>query len=150
MEKYIVKLTLDERNNLVNLTRTGKHAASKIMHARILLEVDEGEHADSADKATDKGVAARLHVNESSVKRVRKRFVFEGLESALSRKPHSRTRPRIIQGEEEAHLIAICCSPAPEGRTRWTLKLLSERLVEMEIVESVSAPTIGRVLKKMN
>lgn len=120
MEKYIIKLTLDERNNLVNLTRTGKHAASKILHARILLEVDEGQHADFAGKTTDKAIAARLHVNESSVKRIRKRFVFEGLQAALSRKPHSRTRPRTIQGDEEAHLIAICCSQAPEGRARWT------------------------------
>ena len=150
MEKYIVKLTLEERENLINLTRTGKRAASKILHARILLEADEGEHADSSDKKTDKMIGALLQVNESTVKRVRKRLVFEGLESALSRKTHSKTRPRIIQGDEEAHLIAICCSQPPEGRTRWTLNLLSDRLVELEIVESVSASTVGRVLKKTN
>ncbi len=150
MEKYIVKLTLEERNNLVTFTRKGKHAASKILHARILLEADEGEHIDLVDRKIDKQIASLLQINESTVMRVRKRFVLEGLESAISRKTHSRTRTRIIQGDEEAHLIAICCSQAPEGRARWTLNLLSDKLVEMEIVESVSASTIGRVLKKTN
>ena len=150
MEKYIVKLTLEERNNLVAFTRAGKHAASKILHAHILLEADEGEHIASPDRKKDKEIASLLQINESTVMRVRKRFVLEGLESAVSRKTHSRTRTRIIQGDEEAHLIAICCSQAPEGRVSWTLNLLSDQLVEMEIVESVSASTIGRVLKKTN
>lgn len=150
MQKYIVKLTLEERNNLISLTRTGRHAASKIMHARILLESDEGDHSDSPAPKTDKTIASCLKINESSVKRLRKRFVLEGFESALSRKPHARTRPRIIQGDEEAHLIAICCSEAPEGRTRWTLNLLSDKLVEMGVVNKVSASTVGRALKKTN
>lgn len=150
MEKYTVKLTEEERKNLLSLTKTGKHAASKILHARILLATDEGDYADSGTIKTDQEVAKLLDITEKTVKRVRKRLVEEGLEAALLRKKHARTRPRIITGEEEAHLIAICCSSPPEGRNRWTLKLLSDRLVRLEVVESVSPATVSRVLKKTN
>lgn len=150
MEKYTVKLTEEERKNLLSLTKTGKHAASKILHARILLSCDEGDYEDNEPLKTDKEVAKLLGVDETTVKRVRKRLVEEGLEAALLRKKHAQTRPRKIMGEEEAHLIAICCSSPPEGRKGWTLKLLSDRLVSMEVVESISPATVSRVLKKMN
>jgi transposase len=150
MEKYTVKLTQEERENLSSLTKTGKHAASKILHARILLACDEGEYADSQSIKTDKEVAKLFDIIELTVHRIRKRLVEEGLEAALSRKKHARTRPRKIMGEEEAHLIALCCSSPPEGRKGWTLKLLSDRLVSMEVVESISPATVSRVLKKMN
>jgi transposase len=148
MEKYTVKLTKEERENLSSLTKTGKNAASKILHARILLASDEGDYINPELIKTDKEVAQLLDVNESTVKRVRKRVVEEGLEAALLRRQHSRTRGSKILGEEEAHLIAICCSPPPLGRSKWTLKLLSDQLVRLEVVESVSPATVGRVLKK--
>jgi len=113
-----------------------------------LLEADEGPYART--KKTDKEIAEQLHVGLKTVKRRRKQFVEEGLEAALSRKPHLKRGRKKISGEEEAHLIALCCSVAPEGRSRWTLKLLSNRLVEMKIIDSVSPSTVGRALKKTN
>jgi len=148
MEKYTVKLTKEEREDLSSMTKTGKYAASKILHARVLLASDEDDHINPELIKTDKEVAQLLDINESTVKRVRKRLVEEGLEAALLRKEHSRRRHSKILGEEEAHLIALCCSPPPEGRSKWTLKLLSDQLVRLEVVESVSPSTIGRVLKK--
>ncbi len=150
MDKYIVNLTKEERENLSSLTKTGKHAASKILHARILLACDEGDYADSGFMKTDEEVANLLDISAITVKRVRKRLVEDGLEAALMRKKHTRTRPGKIMGEEEAHLIALCCSPPPPGRKSWTLNLLSDRLVSMEVVESVSPATVSRVLKKTN
>src|SRR5690606_26923863 len=111
---------------------------------------DQGEYTEKEAIKTDQEIAKGLGINESTVRRIRKRFVEEGLEEAISRKKHSRTRPRKITGEEEAHLIAICCSSPPEGRNRWTLKLLAGRLVEMSVVESISPATVGRTLKKMS
>lgn len=150
MEKYTVKLTKDEQQSLSSLVKTGKHAASKILHARILLTVDEGEFADVRVLKTDKGIAHFFNINPSTLYRLRKRFVEEGLEAALLRKKHFRTRPRKMTGEQEAHLVALCCASPPEGRSRWTLKLLSSRLVQLEIIENISPATVGRVLKKMN
>lgn len=148
MEKYIVKLTQEERSDLLSLIKKGKASAPRLTHARILLEADEGAYANN--KKTDYQIAEQLHVGLKTVKRRRKQFVEEGLEAALSRKPHLKTREKKISGEEEAHLIAICCSVPPEGRSRWTLKLLSSRMVELEIVDSISPATVGRALKKMN
>ena len=148
MEKYIVKLTIEERENLLSLLKRGKASANKLMHARVLLEVDEADSA--AKKKTDEEIAKQLHVSAKTVARIRKQFVEEGLEAALSRKAYLKTKENKLSGEEEAHLIAICCSSPPEGRNRWTLKLLSTRLVEMEIVDSISPATVGRALKKTN
>lgn len=145
--KYVVKLMPEERIQLKSLGRKGKHAASKILHAKILLEADVGEA--SYEKKSDAQIAILLDIGIRTVERVRQRFVEEGLESALSRKPSHTRRKRKMGGDEEAHLIAICCSSPPEGRNRWTLKLLAGRLIEMEIMESISPATVGRVLKKM-
>ena len=148
MEKYIVKLTTEERENLLSLLKKGKASANKLMHARFLLEVDEADSA--AKKKTDEEIAKQLHVSAKTVARIRKQFVEEGLEVALLRKPHSNPKSRKLNGDQEAHLISLCCSKPPEGRNRWTLRLLANRLVELEIVDSVSPVTISRVLKKMN
>jgi transposase len=148
MEKYIVKLTKDERKNLLSLINKGKAAAKKLTHARILLEADEGNLERKPQ--TDEAIAQLLHVSYKTVKRVRKQLVEDGLESALQRKPHSGKKPHKINGDEEARLIALCCSNPPEGRCRWTLKLLANKLVELEIIESISPSTVGRVLKKTN
>jgi transposase len=146
MEKYIVKLTHDERENLLCMLRKGKASVNKLMHARVLLESDEAD--STAKKKTDEEISKQLYVSEKTVARIRKRFVEEGLEAALLRKPHANPKSRKINGDQEAHLIALCCSKPPEGRSRWTLKLLANRLVEMEIVDSVSPVTVSRVLKK--
>ena len=148
MEKYIVRLTKDERESLLSIIKTGKALARKLMHARVLLMTDENNGIDA--KKTDEEVGKQLHINAKTVARIRTRFVEEGIESALLRKPHSNPKARKIDGEQEAHLIALCCSTPPEGRCRWTLKLLANRLVEMEIIDTVSSSTVGRVLKKTN
>jgi len=145
MERYVVKLTQDERINLLLLVKTGKASAAKLTHARIILATDE----NNTDKTPyDTKVSKELHVSSRTVARTRQRFVEEGLESALSRKPHSNTRPRKIDGDQEAHLIALSCSTPPAGRSRWTLKLLANHLIELEIIDSVSLATVSRVLKK--
>lgn len=148
MEKYIVKLTQSERQDLLSLIKTGKAAAYKLTHARILLAADESDW--NQKQQTDQEIATHQHIAKKTVKRVRKRCVEEGLEAALSRKRHRRTKPRKLDGDGEAHLIALCCSTPPEGRSRWTLKLLSERLVSLEIVDSIAVSTVGATLKKMN
>lgn len=148
MEKYILKLTEAERTELHKMVSTGKAAAYKLTHARILLACDKGEH--NPEDLKDREIAERLYVNESTVRRVRKRCVLEGLEAALSRKRRSRERSKALSGEEEARLITLACSTPPEGCARWTLKLLAEKLVSLEIVQEVSPSTVGRTLKKMN
>lgn len=147
MKKYIVNLTSDERNQLLPLVVRGKGAARKLTHARILLK------ADSSDRGlnwTDEQISEALDVSLSTIARVRKRFVTEGLESALNPRVPKRHRPRILDGEGEAHLIALACSESPEGHARWTLRLLADKIVEQECVESISYETVRRTLKKTN
>jgi len=148
MEKYIVKLTQEECETLLSMLNKGKASANKLMHARVLLEVDERNSA--AIKKSDEKIANDLRISAKTVARIRQRFVEEGLEAALLRRPHANPKSRKINGEQEAHLIALCCSKPPEGRSRWTLKLLANRLVELELIDSVSPVTISRVLKKTN
>lgn len=148
MAKYIVKLTKEERADLLTLIKNGKSAARKLEHARILLEVDKSNIL--CQNKTDSEVSNSLHVSEKTIHRIRERFVNEGLEKALERKVHARHKPCKIQGEEEARLIALCCSSAPEGRSRWTLSLLADKLVELNIVDEISCSTVGRALKKTN
>lgn len=147
MEKrYIVKLTDEERATLLKMLKAGKASANKLMRARVLLEADES----AAIKKTDGQIGSQFHVSGRTVQRIRQRFVELGLDAALERQPHSNFRPRRIDGSQEAHLIAICCSTPPEGKARWTLKMLADRLVEMEVIDNVSPSTVGRTLKKMN
>ena len=146
MEKYIVKLTEDEREILLSLVLKGKSSARKLTHARILLGVDENNNTGQSDD----DIAILLHISEKTVQRIRKECVENGVESALERKTHTKHKPCKIQGEEEARLITLCCSSPPAGRCRWTLELLADQLVSLRIVESVSAATVGRTLKKMN
>lgn len=148
MEKYTVKLTEDEREYLMCLIKTGKSSAKKLTYARILLETDE-KHGEGYKK-TDEAIGKLFHVSYKTVKRVRKQCVEEGLEAALTRKVHSRVKPRRLNGDQEAHLIALACSQAPEGQVRWTLKLLADKLIEMEIVDTVGRTTIHETLKKTN
>ncbi len=145
-KKYIVRLEPQEREGLHKLVSKGKGAARKLTHARILLKADVSEGSPGW---TDERIAEALAVTRQTVEHVRQRCVEQGLESALERKKreHGPTLP-ILDGAKEAKLVAVCCSKPPPGRRRWTLRLLADRLVELNIVESISPDTVRRVLKK--
>ncbi len=143
-KRYIVRLTGEEREELTALVSKGKAAARKLTRARMLLKADADGPA-----WTDERIAEALDVGRRTVENIRKRLVEEGLEAALNRKKRCRPpREKILDGEKEAKLIAVACSPPPEGRKRWTLRLLSDRLVELYIVEAISYETVRRTLKK--
>jgi len=144
---YVVELTSEERQQLGKRVRTGKAAAYQRRHAGILLKADAGAEGPAW---TDARIAEALDVGTATVERVRKRFVTEGLEAALGRRKANRIYARRLDGDGEAHLIALACSEAPQGRARWTLRLLADRMVALEYVESVSYQTVRRVLKKTN
>lgn len=143
-KKYVVRLSAEERERLHTMIRTGKRAAQMLMKARILLAADVDGPALS-----DGRIVERLGTSRSSVERVRQRLVEEGLEAALVRRTQERpSRTPIFDGEAEAKLIALACSPPPQGRARWTLRLLEEKVVALDIVAHASDNTIGRTLKK--
>jgi transposase len=146
MKKYMVGLGAEERLQLHELVRTGKRAAYVVRHANILLAVDESE---AGKKMSDEQAAHAYGVSVRSIEHLRQRLVEEGLEAALGRKKQtSPSVERMFDGEKEAKLIAIACGPKPQGRVRWTLELLADRVVKLKIVEKCSPKTIGRVLKK--
>lgn len=144
-KKYIVSLTAEERAQLEQLTTTGKVAAYKMNHARILLKADTNQ-ADGG--WSDEAISQALDLSVATIERVRQRFVGTSLESALSRAEQQQRKPHRLDGAQEAHLIALTCSKPPEGHARWSLRLLAERMVELEYVESVSHETIRQTLKK--
>jgi len=146
-KKYLVHLTEDERTYLKSLIHKGKVAAHKRLHAEILLKADLGE---LGEKWQDKQIGETFGLSTRTVERVRERLVREGLEAALNRAAPVRARKRKIDGENEAHLVALLCGDAPEGRSRWTLRLLGQRMVELGYVESVAHETIRQALKKMS
>lgn len=141
-KKYIVKLTTEEKEQLRRLLCSGKEKARKLTRARILLKADEAW--------TDRAICMALDVSRPTVERTRRRFVEEGFLASLSHRSPRRDYERRVDGDAEAHLIALACSSPPEGRERWTLRLLAERLVMLEQVdvESVSYETVRQVLKK--
>ena len=139
--KYRVQLTGEERQELKALVSRGRAAAYRQTHARILLLSDEAQ-GDGAMK--DEEIARSLQIGSATVERVRRRCVEEGVEAALGRREQLRRRPKKLDGSGEAHLIALACSDPPEGRASWTLKLLADRLVEREIVASISRRRCGR------
>lgn len=146
MKKYKVTLTADERQMLHSLIATGKGAAKKLLHARILLKADA---APDGPAWLDPEIAEAVAVSVTTVWRVRQRFVEQGLEAALNRKPREHpARQRKLDGRGEARLVALACSEPPQGRKDWTMKLLADKLVELEIVDSVSDETVRRLLKK--
>jgi transposase len=145
MKKYIVKLTEEERADLQKLIGQGEAAARKLVHARILLKADSGE---TGPGWSDQAISEALEVGTATVERVRERFVEEGLEAALTRHRPRSPRLRKLDGEQEARLIALVCSPPEEGHECWTLQLLANKLVELHMVESIARETIRQVLKK--
>ena len=146
--RYRVTLTKEEREDLEAMTRRGKAHARRFIHARALLLCDAGADGPAwniADVATALGVTSR------AIEHLKKRFVGEGLEAALERKPREKPpREVIFDGAFEARLIALACSDAPDGRRRWTIRLLADKAVELSFAESVSHMTVQRVLKKTN
>ena len=146
MPRYKVTLELEEREQLEQLTRKGKVAAAKLTHARALLLCDQGDH--NSEPFMVKDAAKALGVSTRTIENVKKRFVEEGLESAIERKASTR-KPNIkFDGEFDARIMQLACSESPEGTSRWTIRLLAEKAVELEIVDSVSTMTIHRSLKK--
>ena len=145
-KRYFVKLNKDERQELSQLIKSEKVAAKKRTHAQVLLLADCGEKRPAWK---DEAIAEACSVSVRTVENIRKRLVLEGLNSALNRKRQVQlSRQKIFDGEKEAKVIALCCGAKPAGHARWTLRLLAERVVELDIVESVSHETVRRCLKK--
>jgi transposase len=148
MKKYLVTLTTDERDQLTALIAAGKAAAQKLAHARILLKADQ---ADGGPAWTDDRIAEAVEVSTATVERVRRRFVEQGVEAALTRKTQDKpSRERVLDGAAEAELIVLACSPPPDERARWTLRMPADKLVQLEVVGTVCTETVRRVLKKMS
>jgi len=148
LKKYVVTLTAEERQDLLDLIAAGKAAAQKLAHARILLKADA---ADGGPAWPDHKIAEAVEVSTATIERTRQRFVERGLEAALARKPQDRpSRERSLDGRAEAKLLALACSAPPDGRKSWTMRLLADKLVELEVVPSISDETVRRSLKKAN
>lgn len=145
--RYKVTLTEEERGSLEALTRSGKTAASKFRHARALLLCDAGPHGPHW-KVAD--VAEALGVTPRAIEHLKERFVEQGIEAALVRKPRAKAPQIKFDGAFDARLTALACSPAPEGRARWTVRLLAQKVVELKIAPAVSVMSVHRSLKKTN
>jgi transposase len=139
-KQYHVTLTEEQRQRLLAQIGAGRDAARALAHARILLKADQG--------LSDTAIAAAVEVSRPTVERVRKQFVQEGLEATLTRRPPDRVYQRKLDGTQEARLVALACGEPPAGQARWSLRLLADRLVDLEVVDQVSYQTVRRVLKK--
>jgi transposase len=129
------------------MTRIGTHAAKKIIHALILLNVDRGSHIESQ---INEDICKVLKIGMRTIDRVKKRFVEEGLDAALKMAPTSRVYDKLVDGDMEAHLIALACGEPPKGFARWSLRLLADKLVELRYTDGISHETVRRTLKKTN
>lgn len=138
-KKYLVDLTDEERTELKKLVHTGKARARRLYRARVLLLADEG--------VTDVEIARVLHLGKSTIERTRMRFVEGGVERALTDRPRP-GKARLLNGKQEAFLVALACSDPPEGRVRWTMQLLADRLITLHVVDSITDETVRRLLKK--
>ena len=143
--KYAVSLTEAERAQLRTLIGSGEAPARMLTRARILLKANQGEGGPGW---TDTAIAGALEVHPATVARVRRAFVAAGLNAALERKRPDRVYPRVLDGAAEAHLVAVACSDPPTGRERWTLRLLADELVRLEVVPAVSYETVRRTLEQ--
>ncbi len=148
MKKYKVTLTEEERLELKEISAKGFHRTQKVLNALILLNCDEGEFQEG--RSINEVVSSVLQVSMKKIDRVKKRFVEEGLDVALHGRKGERVYARKADGDFEAHLIALSCSEPPEGFARWSLRLLADRVVELNYIDSVSHETVRRVLKKRN
>ena len=147
MKRYVVTLEQQEREELAAIARKGSHPSQKVVNALILLNCDEGEH--NRRRTPGEAIAEVLRISARKVDRVKRRFVEEGLESALGGRQGRRpSYERKADGEFEAHLVALSCSEPPKGHAQWSLRLLADRVVELGYIDSVSHETVRRVLKK--
>jgi len=148
MKKFIVTLTKEERNFLTDLTSKGRHRSQKVLNALILIACDEGEH--QRIRSTNAEIAKVLNTSMRKIDRVKKRFVLDDLDVALDGKKTSRVYARKADGDFEAHLVALSCSKPPEGFACWSLRLLADKVVELNYIDDISYETVRRVLKKTN
>src|SRR5210317_1789029 len=145
MARYKVTLSKDERDVLMSIVAKGKHTSQKFRAAYVLLNCDQGEFSD---KVTNAEICKVLKIGMRTIDRVKKRFVEDGFDAVLERKPTTREYDRKADGDFEARLIALSCSEPPEGFSSWSLRLLADKLVELEVVDSISHETVRTVLKK--
>lgn len=148
MKKYIVTLTKDEREALTALTSKGKHKSQKILNALILLGCDEGEY--QIKRSTNDEISRILGISMRKIDRVKERFVMESIEVALNGRKKNRIYDKKTDGDFEAHLVAVSCSEPPEGFAKWSLRLLADKVVELNYIDSISHETVRRILKKRN
>jgi len=144
-KKYPVVLPEAERTDLERLIAAGTAPARKLTHARILLKADQSEHGPAW---VDERIAEAVEVSQPTVARIRKQYVEQGLGAALNRRPPHREYQQKLDGRQEAKLIALACGEPPAGHARWSLRLLADRLIDLEIVETISYQTVARALKK--
>jgi transposase len=147
MIRYTIKLTKTEVHQLKSIISKGSHTTQKYRAAYILLNCDEGKYSQ---KVTNEQISKVLKVSMRTIDRVKKRFVEGGLEGALTRKPTSRVYERKVDGDVEAKLISLCCSKPPKGFAKWSLRMLADKMVELNYVDSISHVAVGNVLKKTN
>ena len=148
MNTYKVTLTQEERDYLISIIRSGTHAAKKVIHALILLNVDRG--ANAINNQTNEEICKILKIGMRTSDRVKKRFVEEGLDAALKMAPTSRMYEKLVDGDIEAHLIALACGEVPKGYAKWSLRLLADKMVELQYANRISHETVRRTLKKTN
>jgi hypothetical protein len=148
MKKYVVTLSEDERKTLGELTSKGNQKSQKILNGLILLGCDEGEY--QTGRSTNEEISRVLQISMRKIDRVKKRFVEDGIDVALNNKKKIRTRAKKTDGDFEAHLIALSCSDPPEGFARWSLRLLADKVVELNYIDSISHETVRGILKKRN
>lgn len=147
MAKYKVTLTKNEREQLERIIKKGSHKSQKVRNSYILLNCDQGEYAE---KCTNKQISKVLKIGMRTIDRVKKRFIENGLEIALNGKPSERLYQKKVDGDFEAHIIALSCGEPPEGYARWSLRLLADKAVELEYIDSISHETVRQMLKKTN
>lgn len=148
MRKYKVTLTEEERTELEAIVKRGNHRTQKVINALVLLNCDQGQFQSIPMKNED--IAAVLRISMRKIDRVKKRFIEEGLEAALTRRSGDRIYEKKADGEFEAHLLALSCGDPPEGFARWSLRLLADKAVELQYIDSISYETVRRLLKKRN
>ncbi len=148
MNKYIVTLTKEERELLGDLASKGEHKSQKILNALILLGCDAGDF--QINRSTNEEIAKVLNISMKKIDRVKKRFVEEGIDIALDKRKADRIYKKKADGDFEAHIIALSCGDPPEGFSRWSLRLLADKAVELEYIDSISHEAIRRILKKTN
>jgi len=148
MKKFIVTLSKKEREELKKITFKGKHKSKKVINSLILLGCDEGEHQDKT--STNEEISRVLKISTKKIERVNKRFVVDGFDVALNGRKGSRIYTKKVDGDFEAHLVALSCSDPPEGLLRWSLRLLADKVVELDYIDNISHESIRRILKKTN